>query len=70
MFKMLKCAGSDDVITISAQDDVDRVTFVFESPSAPPCRGSTHAARAPACTSKHGWHQTITAGGAGVRALP
>jgi hypothetical protein len=34
MFKILKCAGSDDIITISAQDDIDRVTFVFESPSA------------------------------------
>jgi proliferating cell nuclear antigen len=36
MFKMLKCAGSDDIITMSAQDDVDRCTFVFESPSARP----------------------------------
>jgi hypothetical protein len=31
---MLKCAGSDDIITLSAQDNNDRITFVFESPSA------------------------------------
>lgn len=36
MLKMLKCAGNDDSITLSAQDSVDKVTFVFESPSALP----------------------------------
>lgn len=36
MSKILKCAGSDDVVTLSAQDDNDRITFVFESPSTPP----------------------------------
>lgn len=36
MSKILKCAGSDDVVTLSAQDDNDRITFVFESPSMSP----------------------------------
>lgn len=34
MSKILKCAGNDDIVTLSAQDNSDRVTFVFESPSA------------------------------------
>ncbi|KAG6500923.1 hypothetical protein ZIOFF_040785 [Zingiber officinale] len=30
--KMLRCAGSDDIITIKADDGSDTVTFMFESP--------------------------------------
>ena len=33
MAKMLKCAGNDDIVTIKADDSVDSVTFMFESPS-------------------------------------
>lgn len=29
--KILKCAGNDDAITISAEDNGDTVTFLFES---------------------------------------
>eukprot|EP01025_Chloroclados_australasicus_P062279 TRINITY_DN81783_c0_g1_i1.p1 TRINITY_DN81783_c0_g1~~TRINITY_DN81783_c0_g1_i1.p1 ORF type:complete len:281 (-),score=33.22 TRINITY_DN81783_c0_g1_i1:73-915(-) len=32
MAKILKCAGSDDIITMSAQEEIDKVAFVFESP--------------------------------------
>jgi hypothetical protein len=32
--KVLKCAGSDDIVTLKANDDGDTVTFMFESPSA------------------------------------
>lgn len=32
MNKMLKCAGTDDAITMRAEDDADVVTFLFESP--------------------------------------
>lgn len=31
MVKILKCAGSDDIVTIKAQDNPDSVIFVFES---------------------------------------
>ncbi|KAG6497008.1 hypothetical protein ZIOFF_044892 [Zingiber officinale] len=31
--KMLRCAGSDDIITIKADDGSDTVTFMFESPT-------------------------------------
>lgn len=31
MGKMLKCAGGDDIITVSAQDDDTSVMFVLES---------------------------------------
>lgn len=31
--KMLRCAGSDDIVTIKADDGSDTVTFMFESPS-------------------------------------
>lgn len=31
MAKILKCAGSDDVITLKAEDDADAVTFMFEN---------------------------------------
>ena len=31
MSKILKCAGSEDIVTIRAQDNPDTVTFVFES---------------------------------------
>jgi hypothetical protein len=31
--KVLKCAGSDDIVTLKANDDGDTVTFMFESPS-------------------------------------
>jgi hypothetical protein len=34
--KVLKCAGNDDIVTLKANDDGDTVTFMFESPSAPP----------------------------------
>ncbi|GBF89873.1 proliferating cell nuclear antigen [Raphidocelis subcapitata] len=30
--KVLKCAGSDDIVTLKANDDGDTVTFMFESP--------------------------------------
>jgi len=32
MYKMLKCASNDDIITIRADDDADSITFTFESP--------------------------------------
>jgi len=31
--KILRCAGNDDTITISAEDNGDTVTFLFESQS-------------------------------------
>lgn len=31
MAKMLKCAGVDDIITVSAKDDDSKVMFVIES---------------------------------------
>jgi proliferating cell nuclear antigen len=31
--KVLKCSGSDDIVTLKANDDGDTVTFMFESPS-------------------------------------
>ncbi|KXJ11439.1 proliferating cell nuclear antigen [Exaiptasia diaphana] len=31
--KIVKCAGNDDTITISAEDNGDAVTFLFESPN-------------------------------------
>ena len=36
MAKMLRCAGSNDIITIKADDGSDTVTFMFESSSTPP----------------------------------
>ncbi|PIO31455.1 hypothetical protein AB205_0014870 [Aquarana catesbeiana] len=33
MSKILKCAASDDIITLRAEDSADTVTMVFESPS-------------------------------------
>lgn len=30
---MLKCAGSDDTVTMKADDNAEKVTFMFESPS-------------------------------------
>ena len=33
MAKILKCAGSDDMITLKTNDDSDSLTFMFESPS-------------------------------------
>lgn len=33
MAKILKCSGSDDVITMKAEDNGDQVEFMFESPS-------------------------------------
>jgi proliferating cell nuclear antigen PCNA len=35
MAKMLKCAGNEDAITMSAEDGGDSVRFLFESPGAP-----------------------------------
>jgi len=32
MSKILKCSGSDDIITLKAEDSGDSVTFMFESP--------------------------------------
>jgi len=32
MSKVLKCSGSDDIITLKAEDNGDQVTFMFESP--------------------------------------
>lgn len=32
MSKMLRCAGSEDIITIKGDDGTDTVTFMFESP--------------------------------------
>lgn len=32
MSKILKCAGSEDIITLKAEDNGDVVTFMFESP--------------------------------------
>ena len=34
MSKILKCSGSDDVITLKAEDSGDTVTFVFETPDS------------------------------------
>ena len=34
MSKILKCAGNDDSVTIKAEDEGDKVTFIFQSPSA------------------------------------
>lgn len=31
MLKIMKCAGSDDILTIKAQDNADTVMFMFES---------------------------------------
>lgn len=31
MTKIMKCAGNDDVLTMKAQDNADKVTFMFES---------------------------------------
>lgn len=33
LLKMLKCSGSDDIVTLSAQDTADKVTLMFESPN-------------------------------------
>jgi proliferating cell nuclear antigen len=33
--KMLKCAGGDDTVTMKADDNAEKVNFMFESPSAP-----------------------------------
>lgn len=33
MSKILKCAGNDDSVTIKADDDGDKVTFMFEGAS-------------------------------------
>lgn len=38
MAKMLRCAGSNDIITIKADDGSDTVTFMFESSSKRPPR--------------------------------
>eukprot|EP01096_Ripella_sp_DP13-Kostka_P016525 TRINITY_DN807_c0_g1_i1.p1 TRINITY_DN807_c0_g1~~TRINITY_DN807_c0_g1_i1.p1 ORF type:complete len:262 (+),score=161.89 TRINITY_DN807_c0_g1_i1:79-864(+) len=32
MSKILKCAGNDDSVTIKADDEGDKVTFIFENP--------------------------------------
>ena len=32
MFKILKCASSDDAVTLRAVDNPDNITFIFESP--------------------------------------
>jgi hypothetical protein len=53
---MLKCAGSEDIITMSAQDEVDRVTFVFESPSTEPvtqCGMKCEEPPEPCCPQTH-----------------
>jgi len=34
MSKILKCSGTDDVITLKAEDSGDTVTFVFETPDS------------------------------------
>lgn len=31
MYKILKCAGSEDTVTLRAQDNSDTITFIFES---------------------------------------
>lgn len=33
MFKIMKCAANDDILTIKAQDNADTVMFMFESPN-------------------------------------
>ncbi|KAJ1410862.1 Proliferating cell nuclear antigen, PCNA [Sesbania bispinosa] len=33
VYKMLRCAGNDDIITLKADDGTDVVTFMFESPT-------------------------------------
>lgn len=33
MAKILKCSGTDDTITMKAEDNGDQVEFMFESPS-------------------------------------
>lgn len=33
LVKVLKCAGSDDVVTMKADDNGDTVSLMFESPS-------------------------------------
>lgn len=33
MSKILKCAGTDDTVTLRANDNPDNITFIFESPS-------------------------------------
>lgn len=33
MAKILKCSGTDDTITLKADDNGDQVEFMFESPS-------------------------------------
>ena len=41
MAKILKCSGTDDVITLKAEDNGDQVEFMFESPS----QSHTHTQR-------------------------
>jgi hypothetical protein len=46
--KMLKCADNEDIITMTADDAGDVVTFMFESPGTPPiARRTSHATRDP-----------------------
>ncbi|XP_043274099.1 proliferating cell nuclear antigen [Venturia canescens] len=33
MSKILKCAGTDDTVTLRANDNPDNITFIFESPN-------------------------------------
>ncbi len=33
MAKILKCSGTDDIITLKAEDNGDAVSFMFETPS-------------------------------------
>ncbi len=32
MAKIMRCAGNEDIVTVTADNDSDTVTFVFESP--------------------------------------
>lgn len=33
LFKMMKCAGNDDILTMRADDEADAIGFTFEAPS-------------------------------------
>ncbi|XP_017888693.1 proliferating cell nuclear antigen-like isoform X2 [Ceratina calcarata] len=33
MYKILRCAGSDETVTLRASDNPENITFIFESPS-------------------------------------
>ena len=38
MSKILRCAANDDSITIKAEDEPDKVTFMFENPRQERCQ--------------------------------